>query len=114
MTYLSEVELNRKEGYKLEELASGKFKDSGSINKVLTQAERDLFMRDINIIHENFVEDIALNRNLDIEKVKAFADGSTVLGARAKELGLIDEIGSIYDVEKYLESILGEPPQICW
>lgn len=114
MSYINEVELNKKEGYKFEELASGKFKDSGSVDKVLTQVERDLFMRDINIMHENFVEDIALNRNLDIEKVKAFADGSTVLGARAKELGLIDEIGSIYDVEKYLESTLAEPPQICW
>lgn len=114
MSYLNEVELNNKEGYKLEELASGKFKDSGTPYKNLTKEEKDIFMRDLIIMHDNFIEDIAQNRNLGILKIRSIADGSTVLGERAKELGLIDEIGSIYDAEKYLENLLGEKPEICW
>ena len=33
---------------------------------------------------------------------------------KAKELGLIDEIGGINEVEKYLEETIGEKPEICW
>jgi ClpP class serine protease len=37
-----------------------------------------------------------------------------VLGEKAKELGLIDEVGGIFEVEDYLEEQLGEEPMICW
>lgn len=114
MSYLNNVENNKKEGYTLEKLSSGKFKDSGSPDAPLTDEERDLFMRDLNIIHKNFIEAISINRNIPIDEVKKFADGSTVLGGKAKELGLIDEIGGITEVENYLEEQLGEVPNICW
>ncbi len=96
------------------ELASGKFKDSGSPDKSLTQEERSLLLRDITITHENFIQDVATNRKLSLESVKAIADGSSVLGERAKALGLIDEIGSWTTAEKYLEQTIGEKPEICW
>jgi len=80
----------------------GKYKDSGSPDKALTSEEKDLFLRDVNIIYQNFIKAVSDNRKLPIEKVKSFADGSTVLGEKAKELGLIDEIGGINEVEKYL------------
>lgn len=114
MSYLSQVELNKKEGYTYEQLSAGNYKDSGSPAKILTKEERDLFMRDINIIYENFMNAVSNNRKIPIEKVRSFADGSSVLGEKAKELGLIDEIGGIIEVEKYLENQLGEKPQICW
>jgi protease-4 len=113
-SYLSNVIKNNKDGYTYENLSAGKFKDSGNVDKPLTKEEKELFMRDINIVYENFVEVVSQNRKIPIEKVKDFADGSTVLGAKAKELGLIDEIGGINEVEKYLEEIIGEKPEICW
>lgn len=113
-SYLSNVKKNNKDGYTFEQLSAGKFKDSGSADKPLTTEERALFIRDINIVYENFMEDISQNRKIPIEKVKSFADGSTVLGIKAKELGLIDEIGGINEVEKYLEETIGEKPEICW
>ncbi|MEI6553551.1 MAG: S49 family peptidase, partial [bacterium] len=79
-SYLDSTKKNNKDGYTYEQLSSGKFKDSGSVNKTLTSDERALFMRDINIVFNNFVEDVALNRKLPVDKVKAIADGSTVLG----------------------------------
>lgn len=114
MSYLNEVELNKKEGYTWEQLSAGKFKDSGSPDLPLTKEERDLFMRDINIIHQNFIEAVSTNRNIPIEKIRKIADGSTVLGEKAKELGLIDEIGGIIEVEKYIEEQTGSEPVICW
>lgn len=114
MSYLNSVEKNKKDGYTYEQLSSGKFKDSGSANMPLTTEEKTLFMRDINIMYGNFIEAIATNRNLSVDKVKSIADGSTVLGAKAKELGLIDEIGSYPEVEKYLTDKIGEKVEVCW
>lgn len=113
-SYLSRGKKNEKDGYTYEDLSAGKFKDSGSTDKPLTKEERELFMRDINIIYENFIEAVSQNRNIPMDKVRKLADGSTVLGVRAKELGLIDEIGGINEVEEYLEDITGEKPEICW
>ena len=114
MSYLNNVDKNKNEGYTYEQLSAGKYKDSGDPDKSLTQEEKDLFMRDINIVYNNFVEAVAQNRGLAIDIVKSFADGSTVLGEKAKELGLIDEIGGLPEVEKYLEQLTGEKPEICW
>jgi len=114
MSYLNNAEKNKKDGLIYERLSSGKFKDSGSSDIPLTQEEKDLFMRDINIMYNNFVRAISSNRNIPIGEVKKFSDGSTVLGQKAKELGLIDEIGGINEVEDYLEGITGEKPEICW
>ena len=113
-SYLSNVQKNAKDGLVYEQLSVGKYKDSGSANKPLTQEERNLFMRDDLIIYQNFIEAVSTNRNIPIEKVKSFSDGSTVLGGKAKELGLVDIIGGIGEVEKYLEQITGEKPDICW
>lgn len=114
MSYLNNVENNKKEGYTYEQLISGKFKDSGSPDLPLTAEEKDLFMRDLKIIHQNFIEVISVNRNIPIGEVTKIADGSSVLGEKAKELGLIDEIGGLHEVENYLEEQLGEKPNICW
>lgn len=113
-SYVSNVEKNRKDGYMYEQLSAGKYKDSGDPDKPLTSEERELFLRDINIIYNNFIEVVAQNRKIPIGKVSSFADGSTVLGEKAKSLGLIDEIGGINEVEKYLEETIGEKPEVCW
>jgi protease-4 len=71
-------------------------------------------MRDIKISHENFVNIVAENRNLTLEAVRKLADGSSVMGEQAIKDGLIDEIGSLPDVESYLTEKLGGKANICW
>jgi protease IV len=113
MSYLDYSEWNKKEGIIYQQLSSGIFKDSGDEDKALTKAEKELFMRDINIMHDIFVRRVAENRNLDIRKVEKLADGSTMLGQAAKDNGLIDEIGNIYDVKDWIKEELGIEPVIC-
>lgn len=113
-SYVDNVSNNQKEGYSFVELSSGKFKDAGSPDKPLTQEERNLFMRDLKIIHENFIKSVSENREIAIEKVRAIADGSSVLGEQAKELGLIDEIGDYAIAVDYLSELIGEPASVCW
>ncbi len=113
-SYLSNVKKNKNEGYEYQELIAGKYKDYGSPDKELSAEERALFLRDLNIIHANFMKSISINRNIPLEKVRSFADGSTVLGERAKELGLIDEIGGLSEVREYIKNQINEEVKICW
>jgi protease IV len=114
MSYLDYSNQNQKEGVSYVQLSTGKFKDSGSPDKPITEEERNLFMRDLQIIHENFITTVSENRGIALEKVRAMADGSTVLGEQAKELGLIDGIGGYNEAVTYLEEILGEQVSVCW
>lgn len=96
------------------ELASGEFKDTGDPDKGITSEERKILMRDVDIVHQNFVEAVAINRNIDIDKVRQFADGSSMLGLQAKEAMLIDDIGSWQEAKEYLKERIGEDVEVCW
>jgi protease-4 len=58
------------------------------------------------------VSEVASGRNLSLSKVKDLADGRVYTGAKAKELGLVDEFGSLddaIDVAAMLGGIEGKP-----
>ena len=114
MSYLENVNKNNKDGLSYISLASGKFKDTGNPDKVLTVEEKQYLMRDVNIMHQNFVKLVAENRNIDISKVEKLADGSTMLGEMALQNGLIDQIGGMYEVKDYLKEKIGKDVEICW
>ncbi|MBR9690218.1 signal peptide peptidase SppA [Candidatus Woesearchaeota archaeon] len=82
---------------------SGKFKDSGSPLKELTNEEEDLIQSLLNEIYDEFVLEIAVNRNLSVKTVESLATGEVFTGAKGVELGLIDEVGGIDEVTAYLE-----------
>jgi len=109
-SYLEELSKDKK----YIQLSSGKFKDAGSPEKPITNEEKELIMRDIKITHENFIEAVVANRNIPIEQVRAIADGSSVLGEKARELKLIDQIGGWIEAEKYIGQQIGEKPEVCW
>ncbi len=71
-------------------------------------------MRDINIMHQNFIKAVSDNRKIDIEKVASLADGSTMLGEAALRNGLIDQIGSMPEVKEHLKEKIGEEVTFCW
>ncbi len=58
----------------------------------------------MNIIHEEFIKAVSVNRNLPIEKVGELTDGYSMLGEMAVKNGLIDDIGSYKAVEDYLKT----------
>jgi protease-4 len=113
-SYLDNVGKNQKDGNAYVQLSSGKYKDAGDPDKPLTEEERQLFLRDIKITHENFIEAVAANRNIPVDQVRALADGSSVLGEKAKELKLVDQIGGWTEAQNYIEEQIGEKPEICW
>jgi protease-4 len=113
-SYLDNVGKNQKDGNAYVQLSSGKYKDAGDPDRPLTEEERQLFLRDIKITHQNFIEAVATNRNIPVDQVRAIADGSSVLGEQAKSLKLVDQIGGWFEAEKYIEQQIGEKPEVCW
>lgn len=113
-SYLDNSKKNTKDGLTFNSLTTGIYKDVGNADKSLTEAERKLIMRDAYIINDNFIKTVATNRNLDINKVKALSDGSSMLGEAALKNGLIDKIGGITEVKDYLKDKIGEEVEICW
>lgn len=114
MSYIDYAKQNTKEGLTYNSLSAGKYKDYGDPDKSLTEEERALIMRDLNIIHEDIINIIATDRKLDRNKVKSLSDGSSMPGQMAKDNGLIDEIGGINEVEEYLQDKIGEEIVTCW
>ena len=92
------------DGLTFNQLSVGQFKDTQNPDKPLTEDEKTLLMRDVNIMYQVFIQKVADNRKLAVDKVKQLADGSTMLGTQAKADGLIDEIGDINSATAWLKS----------
>jgi protease-4 len=91
-----------------ERLVAGNLKDMGIPFKELTPEERALFEKSLDSIHNYFIEEVAENRNLRKKDVEKIATGMFYLGVEAKELGLVDELGSKEEVINYIEKQIGE------
>ncbi|MEI6479864.1 MAG: signal peptide peptidase SppA [bacterium] len=114
MSYSDNSQKNLKDGITYNQISIGKYKDMGDSEKPLTAEEKLLAERDIKIIYENFISDVAFNRNMDINRVRTLADGSSMPGEMALQNGLIDRIGGIEEVNQYIQGQINEKPEICW
>ena len=107
-SYLEFSGLFDKYGVGYERLVGGEYKDIGSPFKKLSLEEEKIMQKKIDIIHEYFIEEVAKNRELDVDVVRSLADGQFYLGIEAKDLGLIDEFGDTNKAKKDMEEIIGE------
>ncbi|MEK7100616.1 MAG: signal peptide peptidase SppA, partial [Patescibacteria group bacterium] len=105
---------NASEGITYNSISTGKYKDMGNPDKPLTPEERAVIEKSLRITLDNFVQTIARNRDLPVEKVRELADGSTWLGEEALSLGLIDKLGTYPTVLEHLREVLQDEPVICW
>lgn len=111
MSYLENTAKNTNEGLQYISLASAKFKDYGNPDKILTSDERNLLERDLKIWHEQFVKEVAENRNLPVEQVAKLADGSSMPGSLALENKLIDSLGDQETARAWLAKQLKIKPE---
>ena len=105
-------ELLKKIGIQPNTIKSGKFKDVGSPFRKMQDDERAYFQQILDSIHEQFIKDVAEGRKMPFEQVKKLSDGRIYTGSQAKELGLVDGIGTFYDTMDDMKkdlSIKGKP-----
>jgi protease-4 len=91
---------------------SGEFKDMGGNWRGLTDEEKEYADTVVMESYDEFVTQVADGRNMSRSEVKKLADGRIYTGSRAKELGLVDDFGNLYDaIDKAAElgGVQGEP-----
>jgi len=94
-------------------LVSGKYKDIGSPYREPTAEEKKVLQDLVNKLNAYFITEVSENRNLPREKVQKIAEtGVFYLGEDAKNLGLVDQLGSMDDTVVYLESKLNKKVNI--
>jgi protease-4 len=86
-----------KVGIKTTVIKSGKYKDMASALRELTPEERRLLQGVMDDVHEQFIQAVAEGRGMTFEDVAKLSDGRIFSGRQAKELGLVDELGSLED-----------------
>lgn len=93
---------------------AGKFKDIGSGFKPLTEDEKNLLEMFAVEIHDQFIADVAIGRKekIEINKLREISDGRFFSGEKAREYGLVDNIGNFYDavqIAAELGGVKGDP-----
>jgi len=82
-------------------IKSGAYKDMGSPARTMTEGERVVLQQFVDNIHQQFVNDVALGRNMDVEILKKLADGRIFTGEQAQNSGLIDRLGNLEDAVEW-------------
>jgi len=100
-------ELLRKIGVESTAITSGPFKDSGNPTRPLRPEERLVFQALIDDVYQQFVEAVSQGRQMPLEEARRLADGRIYTGRQAKELRLIDELGTFQDAITYTATTIG-------
>lgn len=93
-------------------IKSGKNKDIGSPLRTMSAEERALLQGMMDDIHSQFIDAVAIGRELEVEQVRPLADGRVFTGRQALDAGLVDELGNLRIAVKRageLAGIEGEP-----
>lgn len=104
-------ELMDKIGIKSTAIKTGKFKDTLNPFRELTPEEKEYLKDTITQAYEQFLRAILKYRKDKIseEKLREVADGRVFTGEKAKELGLVDEIGGLEDALQKAKELAGVP-----
>jgi protease IV len=93
-------------------IKSGEFKDVGSPLREMTEPERQYIQNLIDNVHSQFKLVVSQGRGIDLKEVERIADGRVFTGEQAKDLKLVDELGSLSDAIRLagtMGGIKGEP-----
>ncbi|HIP43568.1 MAG TPA: signal peptide peptidase SppA [Aquifex aeolicus] len=107
--HITYKELMDKIGVESTSIKTGKFKDTLSPFKELSEEEKRYLQETVNEALEQFIQAILKYRKDKIseEKLREIADGRIFTGKKAIELGLVDELGSLYDAIEKAKEISG-------
>lgn len=103
------------EGVEFYIVKSGEFKDMGGAWRGLSDDEKEYANKVVAEVYRNFIRDVAEGRDMSISEVKSLADGRIYTGRQARNLGLVDEFGNLYDaidMAADMVNIQGEPTVI--
>ncbi|RFP55130.1 MAG: signal peptide peptidase SppA [Limnothrix sp. CACIAM 69d] len=100
-----------KVGVSFKVIKSGPYKDILAFDRPMSDEERQILQSLIDSSYHQFVQTVAQARNLSPETVRSFADGRIFTGEQAKELGLIDRLGTEEDARRWLADLTKLDPE---
>ncbi|MEQ8787981.1 MAG: signal peptide peptidase SppA [Pirellulaceae bacterium] len=86
-----------KVGVSSEVISRGKNANLMSMTSKFTDGERKVWKAMMEDIYRQFTTKAAKGRKMDVKKLEGFAGGRVWTGRQAKEIGLVDEIGTLRD-----------------
>jgi protease-4 len=89
--------LTNKIGISFDGVKTNKMSDMPNLSRPLTGEEKELMQLYVNNTYETFVNHCAKGRRMTPEAIKKIAEGRVWTGEQAKELGLVDKLGSLSD-----------------
>ena len=105
--------LLEKLGIQIETFKGGKYKDMYWGFRELTPEEEEIMQEMIDEYYEQFIGVVAEGRGLSKDDVRDLATGQLYSGAKAKELGLVDELGDLNTAINLAAELAGiEAPKV--
>ncbi|MFU8890308.1 MAG: signal peptide peptidase SppA [Anaerosomatales bacterium] len=98
-------------------LTAGEYKDAGSPYRSMTATETALFEEYIDVAYREFIDIVAEGRSLPADEVEEMATGWMWPGMVAREMGLVDSLGTFNDAldrAAELGGIEGEPNVVTY
>ena len=92
-------------GIQHESLTSGKLKNAGSPYQPLTPEDRSYLQALVMDMYGQFLKDVSESRGMEMDKLKAVADGRALTGRQALEAGLVDELGGLDEAFEALKEL---------
>jgi len=107
MEFSNVEELLKKIGLRSYVIKSGRHKDIGSPLREMTPEDKSILQGVIDSVHSQFIRAVAEGRNMEERKVRQIADGRIFSGEQARELGLVDRLGSLQDAIEIAAEMVG-------
>lgn len=97
--------LANKLGIKEQTIQAGEFKSAGTFTRPWNKQEKQFLQNLIDQSYELFTDFVAKERGLALDQKDQWANARVFLAAKAKELGLIDELSNYENAKKELEQL---------
>jgi protease-4 len=106
--------LLRKVGVDYVVIKAGQYKDLGNFARPMRPDERHVLQSLLDDVHGQFIDAVAIGRQLPRAQVVSFADGRIFSGAQAKTLSMVDALGSLEDAVNAAGMLAGlkVPPRV--
>lgn len=97
-------------------LSVGKYKEIGSPYKPETPEEKAFLQNILDNMYKQFITAVSTGRNIPIEKMKDVAEGRIYTGEQAMAVGLVDQLGNIYDAIDLAKNLAKLPAdaKVAW
>ncbi len=111
MEYPNVQGLMERLGVRMEVVKGGEQKDLASPFRDMDSEQREILEALVMDVHEQFIEEVAAARGMDIAALRPLADGRILSGRQAQAVGLVDLLGNRDDAIALAGRMTGLGPQ---